>query len=71
MLALSPDPTYTRQQQPRARRHPRRGCRAGLLARLLSLTGPTWAAGAQGSPRELGPPGLQVSARPLAGSAGG
>lgn len=32
---------------------------------------PARAAGAHGSPRELGPPGLQVSTRPLAGNAGG
>lgn len=48
---------------------PRR--QAGLSAQLLSLTGRARAAGAHGSPREVGPPGLQVSARPLAGSGGG
>lgn len=53
-----------RPLQPRARRRPPRRRQAGLSARLLSLTGPARAAGAHGSPRELGPPGLQVSARP-------
>lgn len=50
--------------QPRASRRPPRRRQAGLSARLLSLTGPARAVGAHGSPRELGPPGLQVSARP-------
>lgn len=62
LRALAPTP---RPPPPAPRRQ------AGLSARLLSLTGPARAAGAHGSPRELGPPGLQVSARPLAGSAGG
>lgn len=48
---------------PAAARPPRRR-QAGLSARLLSLTGPARAVGAHGSPRELGPPGLQVLARP-------
>ena len=50
--------------QPRARRRQPRRRQAGFSARLLSLTGPARAVGAHGSPRELGPPGLQVSARP-------
>ena len=50
--------------RPRARRRPHRGRQAGPSARVLSLTGPARAAGAHGSPRELGPLGLQDSARP-------
>lgn len=60
---LMPRPR-ARPLQPRARRRPPRRRQAGLSARLLSLTGPARAAGAHGPPRELGPPGLQVSARP-------
>lgn len=50
--------------QPGTRRRPPRGGQAGPSARVLSLTGPARAAGAHGSPRELGPLGLQDSARP-------
>lgn len=40
------------------------GVRLVSPARLLSLTSPARTADAHGSRRELGPPGLQVSARP-------
>lgn len=61
---LCPHPSPARARPPRARRCPPRGRQAGPSVRVLSLTGPARAAGAHGSPRELGPPGLQVSARP-------